>query len=266
MVPLPLPLVAHCPCSAKKHVKTGQRIAPGVRQLAQPHGTHRRVRDWSPRGGRASRSRFHRRRVQHDAGSTGVELVPGRLLLLAGRAEGMRAKAIIEVVAVFAVTLGMIGLLFISPLGRWERMVLPRVFLSYALMIATPLLILTAMRRNANGYGLTLMNLRYHLNIAFICLIPYSAAKALQSGVKLGNGNSNQLFDGVVAVATLLVIGRIVSHSQPSQQYAGAVDLNWLGFTSFSWGSVFGIVRKKRAASLHLQFCTGCLRGWLGRF
>lgn len=84
----------------------------------------------------------------------------------------MKAKALVEVVVVFALTLLLIALVGVSPVGTWGRQVLHRQFIEYAVMIAVPLLILVATRRNLADYGLSLRNPSYHLSIAGIALIP----------------------------------------------------------------------------------------------
>lgn len=246
----------------------------------------------------------------------------------------IKTKAILEVVAVFIVTLMAIGVFFVSPLGYWERSVLQRGFFSYALMIVTPLLILVATRRDLVAYGLSLKNFKYHLDIAFTCFIPYSAAMALQFVVNLGDEVSNHLFGVFVAIVVLFMLAQLLKNKPslgsltvmgiflwyspnfllsssvtigkaisalifytfflgPGEEilfrgyiqsrlngafgrpyhffgarwgwgviitsllfglfhvlnlpslYAGEVDLNWWGFTSFLWSLVFGFVREK---------------------
>lgn len=84
----------------------------------------------------------------------------------------MKAKALLEVVIVFGLTLFLVVLVGRSPLGAWERRVLQRNYIEYIVMIALPLLILVATRRNLAAYGLTLRNLRYQLDITATALIP----------------------------------------------------------------------------------------------
>jgi membrane protease YdiL (CAAX protease family) len=84
----------------------------------------------------------------------------------------MKIKAVIEVVVVFGLTLLCVALVGISPIGEWERQVSKRFFIEYVVMIAVPLLILAATRRNLASYGLSLRNLRYHLGIAATAIAP----------------------------------------------------------------------------------------------
>ena len=88
----------------------------------------------------------------------------------------MKAKAVIEVLVVFSLTLFLMVLVGRSPVGEWERQVLNRVFIEYAVMIAFPLLILIVTHRNLAAYGLSLRNLRYHLDIAATAFVPMAFA------------------------------------------------------------------------------------------
>jgi len=84
-----------------------------------------------------------------------------------------KSKAIFEVVFVFLLTFLIIWAIQIPPLGEWQRRVLQRAFLAYAVMIAIPLLFLTVTRRNFAAYGISFKNLKYHLVVVAICLIPF---------------------------------------------------------------------------------------------
>lgn len=84
----------------------------------------------------------------------------------------MKAKAVLEVVVVFALTLFFMALIGLSPLGAWERQTLHNFYLEYAVMIAFPLLTLVITRRDLASCGLSAGNLRYHLNIALTAFVP----------------------------------------------------------------------------------------------
>jgi membrane protease YdiL (CAAX protease family) len=84
----------------------------------------------------------------------------------------MKAKAVIEVGFVFSLTLFLVALVGLSPIGEWERQVTNQFFIEYAVMIAVPLLLLLVTRRNLSAYGLSLRNPRYHLNIAATAIVP----------------------------------------------------------------------------------------------
>lgn len=87
-----------------------------------------------------------------------------------------KAKTILEVVIVFGITLLLIAALGISPIGEWERNVTNRFFLEYAVMIAFPLLILVACQRNLVDYGISLKNLKYHLDVTLTSFVPVAIA------------------------------------------------------------------------------------------
>jgi membrane protease YdiL (CAAX protease family) len=88
----------------------------------------------------------------------------------------MKAKAVLEVVVVFSLTLSLVALAGLSPVGEWVRQVSKRSFIEYVVMIAVPLLILVVARRNLASYGLSLRNLRYHLDIAATAFVPVAIA------------------------------------------------------------------------------------------
>lgn len=88
----------------------------------------------------------------------------------------MKAKAVIEVVIVFSLTLFLVALVGLSPIGKWERQVTNRFFIEYAVMIAFPLLLLVVARRNLASYGLSLRNISYHLNVTATAFVPVAIA------------------------------------------------------------------------------------------
>ena len=88
----------------------------------------------------------------------------------------MKAKAVIEVVVVFSLTLFLTALAGLSPVGKWVRQVLKRPFIEYVVMIAVPLIILVVTRRDLESYGVSLRNLRYHLDVALTALVPVALA------------------------------------------------------------------------------------------
>ena len=87
-----------------------------------------------------------------------------------------KAKAVIEVVIVFGLTLSLVALVGLSPIGKWERQVTNRAFIEYVVMIAVPLLLLVVARRNLASYGLSLRNLCYHLRITAVAFVPMAVA------------------------------------------------------------------------------------------
>jgi hypothetical protein len=90
----------------------------------------------------------------------------------------IKVKAVIEVVAVFGLTLLLIALVGLSPFGTLERQVSTRFFIEYAVMIAFPLLLLVFTRRNLTSYGLSLRNFSYHLDVMATAFVPMAIASA----------------------------------------------------------------------------------------
>jgi uncharacterized protein len=85
----------------------------------------------------------------------------------------MKAKAVIEVVFVFALIWAVIALVGLSPVGEGERQTMGRYnFLTYAVIIALTLLVLFVTRREPAAYGVSFRNLRYHLDIAVTAFLP----------------------------------------------------------------------------------------------
>jgi hypothetical protein len=121
-----------------------------------------------------------------------------------------RIKAVLAVLAVFILTLAAIGAFATSPLGDWERRVLKRAFIEYGLMIAIPLLILLGTHKKRVAYGVSFQNIKYHLDIALTCFIPYSVRHALSFAVNLGHEGWDTLVSAGLAVGLLFALGRLL--------------------------------------------------------
>lgn len=118
-----------------------------------------------------------------------------------------KIKAVIEVLFVFFIVFFLIGVLFASPLGEWERNVLHRGFLEYALMIILPLLLLAGTRKNLSAYGISFKKLKYHIDVALTCFIPYAVFHAVLFAISLENQQLDALFSAALAVGLLFVFG-----------------------------------------------------------
>jgi hypothetical protein len=132
-----------------------------------------------------------------------------------------KAKAVIEVVVVFALTLFVVALVGISPLGRWERQVTNRVFIEYVVMIAVPLLILVVARRNLASYGLSLRNLSYHLSVAAIAFVPMALAFFTFAFLNYRQWSGSLIMAGV-QVAVLFVLGWLLKR-KPTRDENGTL-------------------------------------------
>jgi uncharacterized protein len=133
---------------------------------------------------------------------------------LAKRNE-MKAKAVIEVVGVFSLTLFLIALISLSPIGEWQRQVSNRAFIEYAVMIAVPLLILIATRRDLAAYGLSLRNLRYQLDITLTAFVPVAIANVALAFVDYTQWSGALILAGV-EIAVLFALGWLLKR-KPTQ-------------------------------------------------
>ena len=131
----------------------------------------------------------------------------------------MKGKAVIEVVAVFGLTLFLVALVGLSPIGNWERQVLHRFFIEYAVMIAVPLLILLAARRNLASYGLSMRDVRYHLDVAATAFIPVAIA-SLPLAVVNYQQWSGALILAVVEIGVLFAVAWMVRRKPTRQDYS----------------------------------------------
>lgn len=131
----------------------------------------------------------------------------------------MKAKAVIEVVVVYSLTLFFIALISLSPIGEWELRVLNQPFIEYAVMIAFPLLILVVTRRDLSSYGLSLHNLRYHLGIAAIAIVPVFLANIPLAFVNYKQWSGALIMAGV-EIALLFVLGFLLKR-KPTRNESG---------------------------------------------
>lgn len=133
----------------------------------------------------------------------------------------MKAKAVLEVVVVFGLTLLFMALIGLSPVGAWERQVLHYFFIEYAVMIGFPVLILVVTRRELASYGISAQNLGYHLNIAITCFVPValSSIPILFFGYREWRG---ALVMAVVQIALLYALGWLLKR-KPTRNESGVV-------------------------------------------
>ena len=131
----------------------------------------------------------------------------------------MKAKAVIDVVIVFSLTLLLIALVGLSPIGEWERQALNNFFIEYTVMIAVPLLILLVTRRDLAAYGLSLHNPRYHLNIAATAFVPvvFGILPAAFVDYKSFFGS---LIMAIVQIAVLFAVGWLLRR-KPTMNESG---------------------------------------------
>lgn len=120
-----------------------------------------------------------------------------------------RLLAVAEAAAVFALAMLGVAAVALSPIGTWERRVTNRFFLEYAVMIAVPLVILLACRRNLASYGLSFRNPRYHLDVALTAFVPVAVSCIAYLYVDT-TAWKGVLILVIVQVALLFVVGLVL--------------------------------------------------------
>lgn len=133
----------------------------------------------------------------------------------------MKAKAVIEVVVVFSLTLFLVALAGLSPFGEWVRQETNRAFFEYAVMIAVPLLILVVTRRDLASYGISLRNFRYHLDIALTAIIPVAIASIPFMFIDETRWDGALMLAGV-EIAVLFTLGWLLKR-KPTRNESGMV-------------------------------------------
>jgi membrane protease YdiL (CAAX protease family) len=133
----------------------------------------------------------------------------------------MKAKAVIEVVIVFSLTLFLVALAGLSPFGEWVRQVSKRAFFEYAVMIAIPLIILVVTRRDLASYGISLRNFRYHLDIGLTAFVPVAFASIPFMFVDETRWDGALILAGV-EIAVLFALGWMLKR-KPTRNESGIV-------------------------------------------
>lgn len=90
-----------------------------------------------------------------------------------------RAKAILEVAAVFIIIVLGFKAINVSPLGERENQIIGRYFLEYIMVLFVPMSILIVTRRSFRDYGIDFKNLGYHLKVVVVGIIPVFVLSAL---------------------------------------------------------------------------------------
>jgi uncharacterized protein len=143
----------------------------------------------------------------------------------------MKVKAVIEVVVVYSLTLFLVAMVSLSPIGAWELQVWYHPFIEYAVMIAFPLLILVVTQRKLAAYGISLRNLRYHLNIAATAFVPVALASVPLAFVNYKQWSGALVMAGV-EIALLLALGWLLKR-KPAMDESGIL-LGAIALVAFS--------------------------------
>jgi hypothetical protein len=133
----------------------------------------------------------------------------------------MKARAVMEVVVVYSLTLFLVALAGLSPVGEWVRQATNRSFFEYAVMIAVPLIILVVTRRDLAAYGISLRNFRYHLDIALTAFVPVALASVPFMFVDVTQWDGALIMMGV-ETAMLFALGWLLKR-KPTRNESGMV-------------------------------------------
>lgn len=166
-----------------------------------------------------------------------------------------RAKAIIEVLAVFVLIFLIIWTIRISPLWKWQRAYLNHPFLNHTMMIALSLIMIALSRRSFTAYGLSFKNLRYHLTIALICILPMMLVSAAFARVDMTSRNG-ALILAALSLALLFVLAWLL-RKRPTANTTATTALCAVLLLSASPLSMDGVVIKKILGSVYYFFFVG---------
>jgi membrane protease YdiL (CAAX protease family) len=123
----------------------------------------------------------------------------------------VKIKAVVEAVIVFSLTLLLVTLASLSPIGRWERQVSNRSFVEYAVMIAFPLLLLVITRRDLASYGLSLRHISYHLDVTATIFVPVAMGSIFLALVNYRQWSGSLILAGV-EIVVLFAVGWLLKH------------------------------------------------------
>ncbi len=134
----------------------------------------------------------------------------------------MKTRALLEAIGVFGLTLLLTAVVSLSPIGQWERQVTRRAFIEYAIMIATPLLLLRIARRDMASHGFVVRSVSYHLDVAATAFLPVALASAAAAFVNYGQWSGALLLAGV-QIASLFAVGWLLKDKPPPTHQAALV-------------------------------------------
>jgi membrane protease YdiL (CAAX protease family) len=166
-----------------------------------------------------------------------------------------RTKAIIEVLAVFVLIFLIIWTIRISPLWKWQRAYLNHPFLNHTMMIALSLIMIALSRRSFTAYGLSFKNLRYHLTIALICILPMMLVSSAFARVDMTSRNG-ALILAALSLALLFVLAWLL-RKRPTANTTATTALCAVLLLSASPLSMDGVVIKKILGSVYYFFFVG---------
>jgi len=120
-----------------------------------------------------------------------------------------KSKAFLEVICVFLLTFLAVKFLKITFLGKWQNSYLPKPFLNHTLMMSIPLLLLVLTRRRFAAYGISFKNMKYHLKIVWISLLPVLLASSVFAFIDWEKW-SGALILAPIYLALLFILGGLL--------------------------------------------------------
>jgi len=131
----------------------------------------------------------------------------------------VKARAVIEAVLVFSLTLGLAALVGLSTVGSLERQITNRPFIEYAVVILLPVLLLVVARRSPASYGLSLQDLPYPLDVAATAFVPVAIAGAPLAFIDHRRWNGALVLAGI-QIAVLFVLARLLRRKPTRKEAA----------------------------------------------
>jgi len=120
-----------------------------------------------------------------------------------------KAKAIIDVLAVFIIIVLGFKAINVSPLGEWENQVIGRYFFEYVWVLFVPMAILIVTRRSFSDYGVDFKNPGYHLKVVVVGIIPIFVLSAILFFLGWDSWK-NSILLSIIEVVLLIVVAWIL--------------------------------------------------------
>ncbi len=150
-----------------------------------------------------------------------------------------KSKAILEVICVYLLVFLAVKVLRITFLGEWQSAHLPKPFLNHILMMVIPLLLLVLTRRSLSAFGISFKNMKCHLKIVLICLIPVLTASSIFAFIDWEKW-SGALILGPIYLALLFILAGLLKKQPTLGNGVTLCALLLFAATSLSSGTITG--------------------------
>lgn len=132
-----------------------------------------------------------------------------------GRSTRGRFVAVLEVIAVLAGTLWLVGFVASSAMASRQWAVLGRPYLEYLTLMLVPLAVLVVSRRRLKEYGVSADRLQSSVHGALVCMVPYAVAHALLLAAS-GGAILHAAVNAGLALAVLIYSARVLPDAEPA--------------------------------------------------